>query len=179
LHQLNEDHKIIGYSTETFKAIRRGIYITATEKLHLEKSIMAGATTTKGKGAAAVADKPDVESKPVQSPCLCGCGDTPGRGSLFLPGHDAKLKGYLKRGEVSPDSIPDDVKQKLISRVSSWEQYFLGPEDGGVAGAGNKPKPAPKSTTATADADDEEDEDDDDLDDDDDDDDDDDEDDED
>lgn len=31
------------------------------------------------------------------SPCLCGCGMVPGRGSKFIPGHDATLKSrFLK-----------------------------------------------------------------------------------
>jgi hypothetical protein len=35
--------------------------------------------------------------KPPQ--CMCGCGKRTG-GGTFLPGHDAKLRGKLVRGEI-------------------------------------------------------------------------------
>ena len=42
--------------------------------------------------------------------CLCGCGEENTPGSMFKPGHDAKLKsilGQVESGKLSADDIPD------------------------------------------------------------------------
>ena len=42
--------------------------------------------------------------------CLCGCGEENTPGSMFKPGHDAKLKsilGQVESGKLSSDDIPD------------------------------------------------------------------------
>ena len=42
--------------------------------------------------------------------CLCGCGEENNPGSMFKPGHDAKLKsvlGQVESGKLSADDIPD------------------------------------------------------------------------
>ena len=42
--------------------------------------------------------------------CLCGCGEENTPGSMFKPGHDAKLKsilGQVESGNLSADDIPD------------------------------------------------------------------------
>ena len=33
----------------------------------------------------------------VGIPCLCGCGSTTNRGSFYMPGHDARLRSYVRQ----------------------------------------------------------------------------------
>ena len=65
--------------------------------------------------------------RPVVINCTCGCGKAipPQRTrSLFLQGHDAKLKSLLIRvleGQAAPDSIPQEAidRQEYIGFLKS------------------------------------------------------------
>ncbi len=56
-------------------------------------------------------DGTESEAEGIHAPCLCGCTGTPtGKKAIFIPGHDARLKGYLirqaKGAELKSDPIP-------------------------------------------------------------------------
>jgi hypothetical protein len=56
---------------------------------------------TKKSRSKAAATKTNREPRP----CACGCGKQTG-GSFFLPGHDMRLRGQIKRGEtLKPESV--------------------------------------------------------------------------
>lgn len=44
---------------------------------------------------AAKKDKPEPKPKKLGIPCLCGCGGMTKPGSFFIPGHDARTKGFV------------------------------------------------------------------------------------
>lgn len=58
--------------------------------------------------------KPRADKPESNKDCLCGCGGHPkGR---FLPGHDAKLKGRLKKEALGEDS---DIAATAVKRLAS------------------------------------------------------------
>lgn len=47
-----------------------------------------------------VAPEPEPVPATERAACLCGCGATPsGKKARFMPGHDARYHGRIKRGE--------------------------------------------------------------------------------
>lgn len=64
--------------------------------------------------------------------CLCGCGDIPGKGSKFMMGHDARLRGRLIRAHLTDHfvrRIYSDGQESTISAFDwakelGWEQYL-------------------------------------------------------
>lgn len=58
--------------------------------------------------------RPRADKSETDKVCLCGCGGHPkGR---FLPGHDAKLKGRLKKEALGDDA---DVAAAAVKRLAS------------------------------------------------------------
>lgn len=62
--------------------------------------------------------KPRQAARPTSGTCICGCEGTT-KGGRFLPGHDAKLKGTLKRAASAGDA---SAVQRLIEL--GWEKFI-------------------------------------------------------
>lgn len=62
---------------------------------------MATKTKRSSKKASAKKSTAKASTKELR-PCLCGCGTKVAR--FFAPGHDARLRGMLLRGEVKSPS---------------------------------------------------------------------------
>jgi hypothetical protein len=65
-------------------------------------------------------EEPQAESGEDRTTCLCGCGGTPkGKKSLFLMGHDARLRSELvaqiKKGDVLLRSDRVTPEQRLFA----------------------------------------------------------------
>lgn len=74
---------------------------TATEKSS-KSSSKNRARTVADKKATAKSASSNGSAKADLRPCLCGCKTKVKR--FFAPGHDARLKGMLLRGEISAPS---------------------------------------------------------------------------
>lgn len=73
--------------------------------------------TKKAKGERVPGEKKEKKAK-VMKPCTCGCGDqTP---SYFVPGHDARFKGWLlqvERGKMKVEQLP-----KSVQKAYEWKK---------------------------------------------------------
>lgn len=81
----------------------------------------AEAKAAKKKEKKAKAKKAKEEAEP--RPCLCGCGGTvtsanPATG--FLPGHDAKLKGIIKRAKAGNKDDKERFKKVDKKALRAW-----------------------------------------------------------
>ena len=64
-----------------------------------------------------------------QLPCLCGCGKLAKPRSNFLPGHDARVKGYISRAlkwEAGDDTQKDyEIPQVLVDKVNEDPTFMV------------------------------------------------------
>lgn len=63
------------------------------------------------------------KAEKVMSPCKCGCGDK--TGGHFVPGHDARFKGWLlaiERGDKKLEELKKSVREsyKWVKRGDGW-----------------------------------------------------------
>jgi hypothetical protein len=85
----------------------------------LPKALTGAAAAAKAKAAAGNGKK---EPRTVRD-CLCGCGEE--TMSYFVPGHDARFKGWMvkvERGEMEKGALPKPVQNafKFIKRGEGW-----------------------------------------------------------
>lgn len=88
-------------------------------RLELLKQKKAGATAAKAAGNGKVAGTPSTakvareKKEKVVRPCKCGCGGQ--TTAFFLPGHDARFKGWLlkiERGTMEVKDLPPSIQKE-------------------------------------------------------------------
>jgi len=113
------------------RQISQASYRAAIEgKITLQRAKELG----RGRGPDDVSEASDGQEKPrkraregrTPRPCLCSCGGTT-KGGRFLPGHDARLYGELKRN-LQNDPLLRNERYNDAQRRYAVERGLVGPE---------------------------------------------------